>query len=197
MDDSEKKTVKVEHRTITAESGGYHLTGGEAHVVVVSRLPKEHPYYALIGRVASNWTHFELMLDRIIWDLSGFSQPTALCITGHIMGVVPRFKMIESLSQKIGLSRDDLKPLRVLKERHYNVGERRNRIVHDPWFYTKDSDDPAIIGQTSQLKATGDSPVSEDEILEVIEKIYQLTNEAGILRNSLNDAVQTLREKRT
>jgi hypothetical protein len=44
-------------------------------VTIHGPLPEDHPFYALVGRVASEWAHLEHILDTTIWDLLGIVPP--------------------------------------------------------------------------------------------------------------------------
>jgi hypothetical protein len=59
--------------------------------------PSDDPIYALIGRVASTWSHLEHILDEIIWDLVGIEASRVACITGQIIGATNRYRAITSL----------------------------------------------------------------------------------------------------
>lgn len=181
---------------LKADTGPFKLVGHDVRMTVRTPLPKEHPFYALIGRVASNWTLFEHTLDLIIWDLAKIPQPTAVCLTGQMMGATTRFKIIEALGRQIGLSKSDLQPVRTLKTSHYEVIEKRNRIVHDPWFMTFDTDDGTSIGEVSQWKVSGHTKVDESEIQETLDRIQGLIDSARNLRRDLLEAESALRGKR-
>lgn len=157
---------------------------GEATRVQQS-LDGQHPYLRLIGRVASEWVHFEHTLDQIIWSLAEIPDDIAICITGQMLGATPRFKAIEALGKHRGISEDLLKKTRQLKNENYAVVEGRNRVVHDPWFVVME---PTQDGQhsksTTQLKSSppGQVPVTEQEILGVIENIRELLTKAIYLQ---------------
>lgn len=153
---------------------------GETVIRIQTSLAGNHPHLALIGRVASEWTHFENILDEIIIHLLEIPEEIALCITRHIMGATPRFKMIESLGKLRGVDEEKFKKLRRLKSDQYETSEHRNRIVHDPWFDVQIG--PNENAQTNQLKTRGLIPVSEKEINETIEAIKDLIRRAAELQ---------------
>src|SRR5580700_5640440 len=53
-------------------------------------LPEEHPFYSVVGRVASEWSHLEHILDLTIWEIIGIRPEIAACVTSQILGVNPR-----------------------------------------------------------------------------------------------------------
>lgn len=172
--------MSAEDRSAAGRVDAFESVTGELLLRIQTSLAGNHPYLTLIGRVASEWTHFENILDDIIINLSDLPDDTALCITRHLMGAAPRFKMIESLGKLRGVPESILKKARKLKSDQFETGEHRNRIVHDPWFVVQVHGSESI--ETKQLKATGYEPVSEKEIYEVIEHIKSLIARAADLQ---------------
>ena len=168
---------------------------GDQILRIQTVLPKESPYYKAIGRVASYWTHFEHILDEIIWDISQVPEDIAICITGQMMGATPRFKAIDALGKHVGLPKELLKKATNLKGRQYDVAEDRNRVVHDPWYYVREQGKADAV---TQLKASppGHAPASEDEINDLIQRIRKLIIEAAELQVEFARAMYALRSRR-
>jgi hypothetical protein len=166
---------------------------GESIVRIQSSLQGNHPCNALIGRVASEWTHFEHILDEIIWDLAQLPEETALCITGHIMGATPRFKMIASLGELVGVSEDLLKKTQKLKSQQYEVAEQRNR-VHDPWFVVEERGAKNLPPLTTQLKSSGYFAISETEITKTLTEIRKFVTRAVDLQVEYRQQLYALRK---
>ena len=82
-------------------SGTLHATlegaTSVATVVTFNKPPDDHPIYALVGRVAAEWSELEHQLDEIIWRLSGTSSSQAARLTSQMMGHFPRFNTILAL----------------------------------------------------------------------------------------------------
>lgn len=167
---------------------------GDRILRIQTVLPKESAYYKFIGRVASYWTHFEHILDEIIWDMALIPEDVAICITGQMMGATPRFKAINALGKHLGVSKEILDKTEQLRGRHYNVSEQRNRIVHDPWFYVREV---GKVDSVTQLKASppGHEPASEQEIIELIARIRRLIIEAAELQVDYARELYALRTK--
>jgi hypothetical protein len=156
-------------------------------------LPHEHPFYALVGRVASEWSHLEHILDLTIWDLAGVKREAGACITSQIMGVGPRCKAIIALGFMNNVpDQPILKGFRELMSTSYGAADDRNRIVHDPWFLDQGSNQP---GQFRRMPYQdfhyGVVDVSKKEIDETIEKIRKLQKKASDLREKILAAVRT------
>ena len=100
--------------------------------------PADHPIYSLVGRVASAWAHLEHALDLIIWDLSEIDPQRTACITAQMLGAGPRYKAVYSLLQQ--RNTDEFRQLgeeaKELMNKTFDHSEKRNRIIHDPWYVT-------------------------------------------------------------
>lgn len=159
---------------------------------VISIAPPEHPIYALIGRAASAWAHFEHVLDLIIWDLTGSVPEMIACITAQVIGAGNRFKVIESLLMhrnnpkldQVGAS------LEGLKKRSFVPVEDRNRIIHDPWYLydTKAAQFRAMPAKDPQF---GVCVVDATSIKNFIETANQLAQKASEIRSQLAAALRS------
>lgn len=153
--------------------------------------PDDHKIYSFVGRVASDWAHVEHLFDEIIWRLAGTDPIRGACITAQMMGVYPRCKTIIALLTVVGHRRSrDVQPLisrtTELMQKSSGPGDRRNRIVHDPWYvYTG-------IDQTAQFKAMpqkdlryGVHPVDVKELEETLTAIKNYTERVTKLRDDV------------
>jgi hypothetical protein len=140
--------------TIAAFSGrGYGVgpgyVSGQDQLIIA---PDDHPIYAKVGKVASDWAHVEHTLDMIIWELSGIEPQKGAAITAQIMGVFPRCKAILALLAHPRLAQRPnvvaaMKRVTDIMGKSVDPTDKRNRIVHDPWYaYTAS-------GKTAQFKA--------------------------------------------
>ena len=80
--------------SLKAGTGKLKIEGQEVRLRVHTNLPADHSFYAMVGRVASEWSNLEHTLDLIIWDLvsfraNGLGANVVACITSQIMGVAP------------------------------------------------------------------------------------------------------------
>jgi hypothetical protein len=182
------------NRPLAGRVNIYENKLGETHTVSQISLPGDHPYYALIGRVASEWTHFEHILDEIIWDIAEIPENIALCITGQIMGATPRFKMIEALGKHLKLPEELLREAKKLKGAQYEIAEQRNRIVHDPWFEVREKNGA---GLTTQLKSSppGYEAMSREDIQATLDHIRRYVVHAANLQVKFRKTLHALREK--
>jgi hypothetical protein len=112
----------------------------------------EHPIYSFVGQVASEWAHLEHILDLIIWDLAAIARQDGACITAQLMGVSPRYRTL--IAQLTLRSKTQpqfsrfITKVNSLMGSSYDPQERRNRIIHDPWYVTFETT-PGISTQPS------------------------------------------------
>jgi hypothetical protein len=169
------------------ETGGMAFSGigihGSARLSVHSPLPAQHPFYALVGQVASEWAHLEHILDVIIWTMvSSVDRVTIACVTSQIMGVGPRCKVILNLCKLKNVTME-LKPIRTLMGDSFTVADMRARFVHDPWYMELDSQQP------SQFRAMpysdpryGFQEIKESDAADVLAKIRGLQEQANAVK---------------
>ena len=112
-------------------------------VKIHTPLPADHPSYALIGRVTSEWSQLEHPLDSIIWALLGMETSLTACVTGQLMGAAPRFNAIIALATRKKINENAIAEIRTVMQRTFDVQEERNRLVHDPWLFDADSQQTA------------------------------------------------------
>ncbi len=92
MGESEPKIVSAVG-TATGTSTGFAVS--QFH----SPLPSDHPFYANVGRVASEWAQLEHLLDTVIWAFLQDKDAHLACITSQVMGFGPRCKAILALGK--------------------------------------------------------------------------------------------------
>lgn len=102
--------------------------------------PDDHAIYSFVGRVASEWARLEHFLDAIIWDLAELEHAAGACITAQMIGATPRYRTI--IAQLTLRTKADerwnkyIGKINGLMNSTYDPQDRRNRIVHDPWYVT-------------------------------------------------------------
>jgi hypothetical protein len=165
-----------------------------AVVAWITPLPEDHDFYRNVGRVASEWSHLEHILDLTIWKISGMPENVSACITSQIMGVPGRCHAIMNLARVHGFTEKELQPYKSLKGDSYPVAELRHRIVHDAWYAQM----PA--GTPMQFKAMpfsdpqhGYKEISQGEVDYAINKIKGLQERAYQQHNDLLARLATLR----
>ncbi len=124
------------------------------------------------------------------------SHDLGACITGQMIGAAPRFKAILSLGSRKQLSPDLLKRVDALMRRTFDLAEERNRIVHDPWYLDKDTDQPGQFRSMPFKKPHyGIKDIGESDIRKTLDAIRVRRDEAGKLCAEIVDALSTSQRK--
>jgi hypothetical protein len=116
-------------KSLKAEAGHFRITSQ-----VFGRPPVDHPIYAQIGRIASEWSHVENLLDAIICELASLPARQGACITGQMMGYAPRLNAIIGLLIDRNVDRKLVDKAHSLMDSLRGVAEERNRFIHDAWY---------------------------------------------------------------
>jgi hypothetical protein len=186
-----------EFREITAsDSLGVRIEELPPAIRMFERLPDDHPFYGIVGRVASEWSHVEHILDAIIWKLAGTGQNKAACITSQIMGVGPRCKAIHNLCKLHGLQASTLKKIRALMSDSYPIADLRARVVHDPWYIDTGTESP---GQFRAMPYSdpqyGHLDISKMEIEATLIAIHKIRDQATNLRKQIHAEFEALHKR--
>lgn len=125
---------------------------------------KTLPHYAAVGRVAAKWAELEHQIQVLIWRLARLDHLMGTCITAQIGNSGRLMDAVLALLEQRAASKDDLKPLRSLCG---DIGEKqrkRNRIIHDPWYFRFNEDGTATGHklETTAAKTAVHSLVKED-----------------------------------
>jgi hypothetical protein len=158
------------------------------------RPPEDHEIYSLVGRVASEWARLEYMLDLILADLAPLPPPRMACITAQLMGIWPRINSLIAILTQRSIKEPNfekyIKQVRSLGEDSRDISERRNRIIHDPWYVDPNTE---ATGQQKSMPRQdknyrlqyGIKDVNRKEIDETLSEIARLTKRANQLRDAL------------
>jgi hypothetical protein len=164
-----------------------------ATVTIHSPLPAEHPFYANVGRVASEWAHLEHIIDVTIWEFLGVDNRLAACLTSQYPGIGQRCNAICALGLAMGLTKEDVKPFRKLKSDAFDVADWRARWVHDPWYVELGTNKPAQFRAMSQVDPRyGLHEISKDEVEKTIKAIRKLQDAARDAQKIVRAALATL-----
>lgn len=147
-------------------------------------------YFAAIGRIASGWAYFEMLINHAIWELANVEQHFGACVTAQIIAPVPRFKALVSLLRLRGADEASLKRLNSLSGSADELAQLRNRIVHDFSGMHRRTK------KFSQLRITADRKLTFEfvevpmhELKQTEERIKKLIADVG---NAIQDAIDAL-----
>jgi hypothetical protein len=136
---------------LETDAGFLTVAGMTAELVVRRKLPKSDRAYAHIGRVVVAWSHFEHVLDQIIWSLSGVDEMTGSCITTKLSGHRQRLEIIQTLLKRRELQVEIDKDLIGIISR---IAGKRNDYVHNVWFMEERNGKGGKIGQVRSFRAS-------------------------------------------
>ena len=202
--DDDKVKIYTVKTGITVVSSTSALAAESVTAFNYVQPPANHPIYNLIGRVAAGWSNLEHELDRIIWLLLPAVSPEAGCVTSQLMGATPRYRTIiaqltlkhrqtsEPAFQKfIGRAND-------LMQQTYEPQEKRNRIIHDAWYFDTSRDRAAQFRSwPAKDLRFGINPVDLAEIEATLDKIDALYRKAEKLFSEISAVIQASSEKQT
>lgn len=101
-----------------------------------------NPHYAAVGKVAASWAGFEHHLQQSIWVAAGIDFSIGACLTTQIGNSGRLIDALIAVLRLRGATEDNIKPLLSFAGDVGNKQRKRNRIVHDPWFFRIDQDEP-------------------------------------------------------
>ncbi|MEX0802024.1 MAG: hypothetical protein WD688_01695 [Candidatus Binatia bacterium] len=158
-------------------------------------LPDDHNIYNLIGRVASDWAHVEHLFDLIIWKMLGTDSARGACVTAQVMSAFGRCKAIVALlthhQQKTGKDMSGLiDKTTELMNKSSSLSDRRNRIVHDPWYVITANDAPAQFrAMPHKDHRFGIHPIDATAISETLTDIKKYFDRVDALRHAISAAL--------
>jgi hypothetical protein len=165
-----------------------------------SQLPKDDPHYTVIGRVAVKWAVLEALIDGVIAYLAGCGEEQMTCVTAQLIGPAKRMDALLALFTHKNGSADLRKQLKTFQGRLQQLGEDRNRVVHDPIFVNKDSGfvHKLLATAKGELKYSLD-PVSKKQMESTADAIHAAGKEfirlKALIQDEMNEHVQRLLEQ--
>jgi hypothetical protein len=157
-------------------------------------LPKDDdPHYTVIGRVASNWAHLETMIDGCIAKLAMCGEQEMACVTAQLIGPSKRMDALLSLFVHRGGSSTLRKKIKAFQGRVQQLGEDRNRIVHDAMVIRIDTGEAhkALITAKGELKYEF-LPLSIESMKKTAAKIREHTQEFLALKGEIDDEMNRI-----
>ena len=162
--------------------------------ILPGSLPQEH--YAAIGKVASNWSVFERIVDSAIWGLAYAEDEAAACLTAQFAGTPSRFNALIALVKLRGGSTTMVEKIEAFHKASNALVARRNRVIHDPWVLERSSLRPYRLEISAQKHLIFEyRPMDTRSVLAIAEDIANHINLFGDLINELIGEVHTLSEK--
>ena len=134
----------------------------------------ENRHYEAIGRVVVNWSFLESTVDTWSMNLTKISVRQGLCFTAQISGIGRKLDAFIALARLRKLPENLVKELEKFSQSAQGQAERRNRIVHDSWFFAH----PALphrLEITARRKLiVREHPTSTEELMKFANEIYDI-----------------------
>jgi hypothetical protein len=147
-------------------------------------------YLSTIGAVASSWSGFEIALDLSTLMLAGIKTEPGLCLTAQVIGPARKLDAYIAIARLRGADKF-MKELDAFAKEAVILAERRNRVVHDPWFLVA-VDSPYRLETTVRRKLRHlRVEMSKEEILKINQDIENLLTKFYKLHNRIRSAVGT------
>lgn len=94
----------------------------------------DDPLLSLIGRVAVAAARLEQELDVTIWAVMNVDAKVGACLTSLLVGPAMRIAALRNLFEQRSMSDAVRLMLKKLDGAVNNLGDKRNRILHDAWY---------------------------------------------------------------
>jgi hypothetical protein len=126
----------------------------------------ENRHYAAIGRVAANWSYFEAVVDHCSIRLARTNKRTGIIFTSQISGIVRKMDAYISLARLRKLPLGTVGDLCKNADTSRGLSERRNRIVHDVWYFYHPASPERFEASARRLLKVESVPTSTEELLQ-------------------------------
>lgn len=143
-------------------------------------------HYLAIGKVASNWAAFEGLVRSAIWVLAKVEDEAGACITAQLPNISRALDALIALVRLRGGDDTLVRSYKKMAEDSVALGNKRNRIVHDPWAAERGTKRPHRLEITAQKRlvmgylahTTEEVEKLVDEINDHIDRFIALTEKA-------------------
>ena len=95
--------------------------------------PSDH--LAAVGLVATAWAMFEFQIDFSSLQLGKIPQSAGVCLTAQVIGPGRKLDAYIAIARLRGANKF-MEELDKFARNAIQIGERRNRVVHDAWYLT-------------------------------------------------------------
>jgi hypothetical protein len=133
----------------------------------------EHNHYAAIGRVAAAWSYFEAVIDSSSIPLAHVNSNVGVCFTAQIPGSARKLDAYISLARLSAISQKLIRDLCEFAKTAQELSERRNRVIHDVWFFDHPNDPQRLEASARKILRLERIPVSTDKLLNLANEINQ------------------------
>jgi hypothetical protein len=136
-----------------------------------------HKHYSAIGRVAAVWSFSESLIDTQSLLLAKVNWNAGVCFTSQIAGSGRKLDAYISLARLLKIvPQETIKQLNEFSQRTTSLAERRNRIVHDVWYFNHPDPPERLEATAKRLLRLELVPTTTQELLDFSGKIIDHSN---------------------
>lgn len=149
----------------------------------------EQQHYAAIGRVAAAWSYLEALIDTCSLELAEiFDWEMGICFTAQIAGPARKLGAYIALARLLRqIDPKTEKILNVTVETTASLAERRNRVVHDPWFFDYPNPPKRFEATARKRVRLEHIPATTAELLELAQAIKDHSDAIASLADRVKD----------
>jgi hypothetical protein len=126
----------------------------------------QQQHFSAIGRVAAHWSYYEAVVDVCSIRLAGIDTRKGLIFTSQIAGIVRKLDVYISLARLRQLPLGTVAKLCTFADISRGLSERRNRIVHDVWYFDNPETPERFEASARRLLKIEVIPVSTTDLLQ-------------------------------
>jgi hypothetical protein len=145
----------------------------------------EHNHYAALGRVAAAWAFLEAWIDTACVRLVDLPPERGVCLTSQIAGIGKKLDAFIALARLWPLPKALVERLDKFAKRAKGIGEKRNRLVHDVWFFNHPEPPERLEATARQRLRFEYIPTKIDDILKTARDINDLHGEFDVLAQAV------------
>jgi hypothetical protein len=154
-------------------------------IEAAKNLKAEHNHYAAIGRVATAWSFLEASVDTASIRLAAVNSDIGVCLTSQISGIGRKLDAYIALSRLRKLPNELIDRLNKFSQKAGGLGEKRNRLVHDIWFFNHPEPPERLEATARKLLRFEYIPTKTDDIVKFAWEINNLTGEFDVLAQAV------------
>lgn len=155
---------------------------------VLKRTEEEHietKHHAAMGRVASNWSLLEAIVDHWSITFAGVHARAGLCLTSQIFGIGRKLDAFIALARLKPLPDGLVAKLHDFAGKAKGLGQLRDRTMHDIWTFDHPSTPERLQITAVKLLKVESIPVTVEELNKLAQDINNATDEFESLANAV------------
>jgi hypothetical protein len=146
---------------------------------------EERNHLSAIGRVAAAWSMFEMAVDTACIRVAGLEAEKGICFTSQIAGIVRKLDAYIALARFRPLPENLISRLNSFHEKARKGSEKRNRLVHDVWYFNQAGPPERLEATARRLLKFEYIPTTIEYVMGIASEINNLTGEFEVLHQAV------------